>query len=207
MQTKLDTHKKLHPCPQRRWPRILLPFIIPDSLGVHEHWNNAIDKQYSRNLDPNEGQGIELVILHDPNAAAQLPITYLPIDIGLTEAEDLDMINYEYDEYYKDGVKNARCTSISGGNIAGTFIGKSGKYDLTIRYLDEDDGEGWIKLYIDDELLGTMQLDSEAELWLDWAFTNVNIQNGAIIRIEGIWHDSERARIDYLLITGDPCGC
>jgi hypothetical protein len=29
------------------------------SLGVHEHWNNAEDKQYSRNLDPN-GTGIEL---------------------------------------------------------------------------------------------------------------------------------------------------
>jgi hypothetical protein len=29
------------------------------SLGVHEHWNNPIDKQYSRNLDPN-GTGIEL---------------------------------------------------------------------------------------------------------------------------------------------------
>jgi len=28
------------------------------SLGVHEHWNNAIDKQYSRNLGKN--QGIEL---------------------------------------------------------------------------------------------------------------------------------------------------
>jgi len=29
------------------------------SLGVHEHWNNATDKQYSRNLGKNEG--IELV--------------------------------------------------------------------------------------------------------------------------------------------------
>ena len=29
------------------------------SLGVHEHWNNAIDKQYSRNLGT--GNGIELV--------------------------------------------------------------------------------------------------------------------------------------------------
>jgi hypothetical protein len=29
------------------------------SLGVHEHWNNAQDKQYSRNLD--KGEGIELV--------------------------------------------------------------------------------------------------------------------------------------------------
>ena len=29
------------------------------SLGVHEHWNNAKDKQYSRNLGT--GGGIELV--------------------------------------------------------------------------------------------------------------------------------------------------
>ena len=29
------------------------------SLGVHEHWNNAVDKQYSRNLKT--GDGIELV--------------------------------------------------------------------------------------------------------------------------------------------------
>jgi hypothetical protein len=28
-------------------------------LGVHEHWNNAVDKQYSRNLG--NGNGIELV--------------------------------------------------------------------------------------------------------------------------------------------------
>lgn len=33
-----------------------------ESLGVHEHWNNAIDKQYSRNLG--NGEGIELVLLH-----------------------------------------------------------------------------------------------------------------------------------------------
>jgi len=34
---------------------------LTESLGVHEHWNNEIDKQYSRNLDPNNGTGIELV--------------------------------------------------------------------------------------------------------------------------------------------------
>jgi sugar lactone lactonase YvrE len=34
---------------------------LTESLGVHEHWNNATDKQYSRNLDPANGTGIELV--------------------------------------------------------------------------------------------------------------------------------------------------
>ena len=32
---------------------------LPESMGVHEHWNNATDKQYSRNLG--ESEGIELV--------------------------------------------------------------------------------------------------------------------------------------------------
>ena len=32
-----------------------------ESLGVHESWNNAQDRQYSRNLDPVKGRGIELL--------------------------------------------------------------------------------------------------------------------------------------------------
>jgi hypothetical protein len=35
--------------------------VALESLGVHEHWNNATDKQYTRNLDPNNGTGVELV--------------------------------------------------------------------------------------------------------------------------------------------------
>jgi hypothetical protein len=30
------------------------------SLGTHEHWNNSTEKQYSRNLNPKTGRGIEL---------------------------------------------------------------------------------------------------------------------------------------------------
>ena len=32
---------------------------IISSLGVHEHWNNSIDMQYTRNLET--GDGIELI--------------------------------------------------------------------------------------------------------------------------------------------------
>ncbi len=42
------------------------------SLGVHEHWNNAIDKQYSRNLGT--GLGIELVALTATRPDAVLAI-------------------------------------------------------------------------------------------------------------------------------------
>jgi hypothetical protein len=44
------------------------------SLGVHEHWNNATAKQYSRNLDPVNGTGIELVQLTASKPAATLAI-------------------------------------------------------------------------------------------------------------------------------------
>lgn len=32
-----------------------------ENIGVHEHWNNSVDKQYSRNLGKDEG--IELIYL------------------------------------------------------------------------------------------------------------------------------------------------
>jgi len=34
---------------------------VISSLGVHEHWNDANNRQYTRNLDPVNGRGIELV--------------------------------------------------------------------------------------------------------------------------------------------------
>ena len=37
---------------------------ISESLGVHEHWNNATDRKYSRNLGT--GKGIELIYLGKP---------------------------------------------------------------------------------------------------------------------------------------------
>jgi hypothetical protein len=43
------------------------------SLGVHEHWNNPVDKKYSRNLGT--GNGIELVPLIAPDAPMALART------------------------------------------------------------------------------------------------------------------------------------
>jgi hypothetical protein len=44
-----------------------------ESLGVHEHWNNPTDKQYSRNLGT--GEGIELIqIVNDTSTVVEIPI-------------------------------------------------------------------------------------------------------------------------------------
>ena len=41
------------------------------SLGAHEHWNNATDKQYTRNLGT--GDGIELLYRGLGQSAAGIP--------------------------------------------------------------------------------------------------------------------------------------
>jgi hypothetical protein len=53
--------------------------IIVESMGVHEHWNNDIDKQYTRDLGT--GDGIEL-------------LRYLITDIDEVSVEKIDVLCY-----------------------------------------------------------------------------------------------------------------
>jgi hypothetical protein len=53
----------------KNWPKGIVYAPNGDNipmkgLGVHEHWNNPVDKQYSRNLG--KGEGIELVKIQQP---------------------------------------------------------------------------------------------------------------------------------------------
>ena len=48
---------------------------LTESLGVHEHWNNATSKKYSRNLNPLTGQGIELVSVTEQLVAPAAGLT------------------------------------------------------------------------------------------------------------------------------------
>jgi parallel beta-helix repeat protein len=74
------------------------------SLGVHEHWNNAVDKKYSRNLGRSEG--IELVT--PPLAVEEGPVEnqtkgtkYNYIRHAVQEAEDGDTIEVAPGVYRK----------------------------------------------------------------------------------------------------------
>ncbi len=81
---------------------------VMESLGVHEHWNNATDKQYSRNLDPVNGTGIELV-------------TRLGVDVdfdddGIVNFEDFAIFAAAWASHTGDANWNAACDISSPEN-------------------------------------------------------------------------------------------
>lgn len=51
---------------------------IPASLGVHEHWNNSVDRQYSRNLG--KSSGIELITVDETPSRFSLTVDSLTLN-------------------------------------------------------------------------------------------------------------------------------
>jgi hypothetical protein len=71
------------------------------SLGAHEHWNNATDKQYSRNLGT--GDGIELTRVGRPTAVIQADATegWIPLTVDFDGTGSFDddgtIVSYAWD--------------------------------------------------------------------------------------------------------------
>jgi hypothetical protein len=104
------------------------------SLGVHEHWNNPVDRQYSRNLGT--GDGIELVIPSFATADGPIENTtsgnkYEHIRHAINEASPGDEIVLSEGVYHENinfSGKSITLSSIEPGNplvAAGTVLAGS----------------------------------------------------------------------------------
>jgi hypothetical protein len=90
------------------------------SLGTHEHWNNATDKQYSRNLGTCDG--IELVTIFEaptgievPDLAREFGIFPNPVTSSATVQFHLNQAaGITFEIYATDGKK---ITSVTGINL------------------------------------------------------------------------------------------
>jgi hypothetical protein len=105
------------------------------SLGVHEHWNNPVDKKYSRNLGT--GDGIELVVPSFATEDGPIENTtsgtkYDHIRHAINEANHGDEIVLSegvYNENINFSGKNLTLSSIDPGNpavVAGTVLAGDG---------------------------------------------------------------------------------
>jgi parallel beta-helix repeat protein len=110
------------------------------SLGVHEHWNNPVDRQYSRNLGT--GDGIELVIASfatedGPIENATTGLKYDQLRYAIGEARSGDTIILSEGSYPGDidfAGKNLTFTSIDPDDpavVAATIIGGGGGKGVT----------------------------------------------------------------------------
>jgi hypothetical protein len=127
--------------------------VLFASLGIHEHWNNAIDKQYSRNLS-DTSKGIELIKSYELSAIAlnkpipktfQLgqnypnpfnPNTVIPYYLDKPAQVELtvyNMLGKKMETLVQDfqGVGNYKIKWNGGNHSSGFYI-----YRLTIRSND-----------------------------------------------------------------------
>lgn len=97
-------------------------------------------------------------------------------------------------------------SSTSNGKIKSTFTGQSGTYDVILGYFDENDGQGTLTTKIDgtqlaqlvlNQYLGDSMASSKTAVHKTIA-TELSLNNGASIEIEGIANQGEFARIDYI---------
>jgi len=77
-----------------------------ESLGVHEHWNNSTDKQYSRNLGT--GEGIELIQANAENM--------IPGDFELDGDVDFDDL-FTLSTYWLESNRRGCIGDLDGDNI------------------------------------------------------------------------------------------
>jgi hypothetical protein len=85
------------------------------SLGVHERWNSDATKQYSRNLDPAKGKGIELIYLPMGTATGAPAAPQIPAVLpgkGLAE----------HDFFYAGEAKEERMFIVRDGKVAWSYV-------------------------------------------------------------------------------------
>ncbi|MFD2741341.1 SdrD B-like domain-containing protein [Sulfitobacter aestuarii] len=152
------------------------------------------------------GSGIKYENLGAGDCAPPPP----PPDCIVVEAEDMQL--YGYKTEYLAGASEGKVIK-AGCDVSWaktTFKGEAGKYDLKLSVVDENDGQGYIKIYINGKLKKSVKLDEDSggaygetgvfrEIVLDDVMLNV----GDKIVIKGVRNCNEFARIDKLEICKD----
>lgn len=92
----------------------------PVSLGAHEHWNNATDKSYSRNLGT--GLGIELVGVFFPSAPATITVTPGNGQVGLSWSAAFAADTYHIKRATASGGPYTTVTTITATNYTDTAV-------------------------------------------------------------------------------------
>lgn len=128
------------------------------------------------------------------------------------EAEDMDLCGYCVEDL--DGASGGQvvranpCAPSSSAKT--TFQGMDGTYDFNLRVLDESDGQGTIKIYVNGELLETVVLDQdtggrygETGVFRDISIEDIALKTGDKITIVSHMDGHEFMRLDKIELCKD----
>ncbi|EYD70417.1 SdrD B-like domain-containing protein [Limimaricola hongkongensis] len=134
-----------------------------------------------------------------------------PGDCLVIEAEDMQLYNYKI--HALDGASGGeviKTTSCDPSYAKTVFQGETGTYDLKLCVVDENDGQGLIKIYVGSRLLKSVRLDEdtggaygETGVFREITLDDVALSAGDRITIVGVRDGNEFARIDKLEICKD----
>ncbi|MEM1163167.1 MAG: Ig-like domain-containing protein, partial [Pseudomonadota bacterium] len=121
------------------------------------------------------------------------------------EAEDMALKGYKVDDVYAASGGEVIRLKKSSGEASITFGADSGTYDLELAYIDENDGEGEIEIWVGDTLIHSISLDQNNNgNGGDWSsistvkIENIVLNQGDEITLRGTKDAWEFARIDAL---------
>jgi len=134
--------------------------VIIGSLGVHEHWNDSIDKQYSRNLDPIHGKGIELVLLQNPTTPSlqsTIKATETDFSIYPNPVHFTSMVHYSLSGNAKVEIN---IINIEGKTITSIVnqTQQSGEYQALLDASDIGTGAYYCEFVVDGKNICTKQI-------------------------------------------------
>ncbi len=124
------------------------------------------------------------------------------------EAENFQLQNYSIEEgdFSSGGQLISLKKSSENTGLASTTIDDlSGAYDLVVGHFDESDGIAEIQVQVNDDVVGSVLLDRELGgrlpnniTFQEAKISNVTLNPGDILSLQGIVNNSEFARIDYI---------
>ncbi|MEM7211729.1 MAG: Ig-like domain-containing protein, partial [Pseudomonadota bacterium] len=121
------------------------------------------------------------------------------------EAEDMALRGYKVDDVAAASGGEVIRLKKSSGEASVTFGAGSGTYDLVLAYIDENDGEGEIEIWLGNTLLHSITLDQNNNgNGGDWSTVStvkiegVELSEGDVITLRGTRDCWEYARIDSL---------
>ncbi len=126
--------------------------------------------------------------------------------VGRTEAEAMDLNNYEVANWTKASGGGIVQMDTQGGigSVGYRFTGQDGEYDLAIRYLDEPDGASTFTLLTNDVTTRQWAADQVTEGGNQWKILKVSgvfLRQDSRIEIQAGANRGEFARLDYVEVT------